>query len=263
MYLATTLNSVPGNTLTKQVTVAKRAGLHGIRVSNLDLDFTELHRVVIANQLDVTSIQIEKGWRPNSGSWILEERQKSEAVFLQAISSGVPLGFKFYSTSIETGFFENEIKAQIAGMRISLSNILGDSQDFFVTARPKQDDLFYYFAESADHATDLMIHYIDCFHSSKVALDFDVGIHSMYGDPVKAICKLGSRIRTITVTSYSRSTERLCSLTDCDLDWKGIGDSLRTIHFEGALVLSFRGVSEANFRSQIEHFATNVYPILT
>lgn len=259
---AITLNAIPGEDHYERILSASCEGLNGVRATNMDLDFEGLHAATHNSGVEIVAIDIQKGWRPLNGSQQKQQRREAEECFLNAVNKGLEIGVRRYTTSIETGFFEHSLSKQIEGMRISVEKVIQDSRNFNVLIRPKIDDLFYGNAENAEHATDLLIHYLDWFGSSRVSIDFDIGIHSMYGDPSIAIRKLASRIQLITVTSYCYSKSKLCNLNECDLDWKSIGESLSSIGFDGAIVLSFCGNSKDSFRDQISFFRTKVVPVL-
>ena len=97
------------------------------------------------------------------------------------------------------------------------------------------NDFLYDHEGGDDQSAGRLAEFVDAFDSPYVGVQFDIGNHWKYGDAASWIRTLGDRIGKLDIKGFSRAQGKFTAITEGDIDWPSVKQSLRDIRFTGWL----------------------------
>lgn len=104
-----------------------------------------------------------------------------------------------------------------------------------------------------DQTADALARFVDEFDSPWVGVQFDIGNHWKYGDPAEWIRTLDQRIKKLDIKGFSRRKDRFTNITEGDIDWASVRQSLRAIGFSGWVAAEVGGGGPDRLAEVAEH----------
>lgn len=221
-------------TMTEKFKSAKDAGFQGVELNAPGFDIAEIKKAKEESGLVVDGSVCSDHWNVRHTDPDAAVRAKALETLKQALRDTHAVGG--HTVLLVVGHGKDGAEADI--WKRSVDNIaqavpLAAELGVAIAIENVWNEFCYNHAGDATQSAEKFVKYVDEFRSPWVGMQFDIGNHWKYGDTGGWIRALDKRVIKLDIKGFSRKENKFKDITEDDIDWADIRQSLVDINFYG------------------------------
>jgi len=221
-------------TMTEKFKAAKEAGFQGVELSAPGFDVAEMLKAKAESGLAIDGSVCADHWGVRHTDPDAAVRAKALETLKEALRTTHAVGG--HTVLLVVGHGKDGAEADI--WKRSVDNIaqavpLAAELGVAIAIENVWNEFCYDHAGDATQSAEKFVKYVDEFRSPWVGMQFDIGNHWKYGDTAAWIRALDKRVIKLDIKGFSRKENKFKDITEDDIDWADIRQSLADINFYG------------------------------